>query len=106
MKIPADAVIPEPKLTQYLLVPQLRNDKSKFLAKGGFTQANPDDLELAIRQLIEENEAIEDRTDQFGTFYDVKGRLRGVNGIDLGVVTIWLHQSTESNFRFITLIPD
>jgi hypothetical protein len=106
MKIPADAVIPEPKLTQYLLVPQLRNDKSKFLAKGGFTQANPDDLELAIRQLIEENEAIEDRTDQFGTFYDVKGRLRGVNGIDLGVVTIWLHQSIESNFRFITLIPD
>jgi hypothetical protein len=106
MKIPADAVIPEPKLTQYLLVPQLRNDKSKFLAKGGFTQANPDDLELAVRQLIAENEAIEDRTDQFGTFYDVKGRLRGVNGIDLGVVTIWLHQSTESNFRFITLIPD
>ena len=106
MKIPADAVIPEPKLTQYLLVPQLRNDKSKFLAKGGFTQVNPDDLELAIRQLIAENEATEDRTDQFGTFYDVKGRLRGVNGIDLGVVTIWLHQSTDSNFRFITLIPD
>jgi hypothetical protein len=106
VKIPADAVISEPKLTKYLLVPQLRNDKSKFLAKGGFTQANPDDLELAIRQLIEENEAIEDRTDQFGIFYDVKGRLRGVNGIDLGVVTIWLHQSTDASFRFITLIPD
>lgn len=40
------------------------------------------------------------------SFYEVKGRLRGVNGIDLGVVTIWLHQSTDSNFRFITLIPD
>jgi hypothetical protein len=106
VKIPADAVIPEPKLTKYLLVPQLRNDKSKFLAQGGFSEANPEDLELAIRRLILENDAVEDRTDQFGTFYEVTGRLRGVNGIDLGVVTIWLHQSIDSNFRFITLIPD
>jgi hypothetical protein len=106
VKIPVDAVIPEPKLTQYLLVPQLRNDKSKFLAQGGFDCTNSEDLELAIRRLILENDAVEDRTDRFGTFYEVKGRLRGVNGIDLGVVTIWLHQSTDSNFRFITLIPD
>ncbi len=106
MKIPVDAIIPEPKLTQYLLVPQLRNDKSKFLAQGGFDRTNPKDLELAIRRLILENDAVEDRTDQFGTFYKVTGRLRGVNGIDLGVLTIWLHQSTDSNFRFITLIPD
>jgi hypothetical protein len=106
VKIPVDAIISEPKLTQYLLVPQLRNDKSKFLAQGGFDRANPENLELAIRRLILENDAVEDRTDQFGTFYEVTGRLRGVNGIDLGVVTIWLHQSTDSNFRFITLIPD
>ena len=31
------------------------------------------ELELAIRQLIAENEAVEDRTDRFGTFYEVKG---------------------------------
>jgi hypothetical protein len=36
----------------------------------------------------------------------VKGILKGINGIDLGVVTIWLHQAADSNFRFITLIPD
>jgi hypothetical protein len=68
-----------------------RNDKSQFLAQGGFTQNNPADLEREIRQLIAENDAIEDRTDRFGTFYEVKGVLRGVNGINLGVVTIWLH---------------
>ena len=106
MKIPVDAVIPEPKLTQYLLVARSRNDKSKFLLQGGFTAANPADLELAIRRLIADNEAVEDRTDGFGTFYEVKGMLTGVNGIDLGVVTIWLHESVDSNFRFITLIPD
>ena len=72
----------------------------------GFTSANPADLELAIRRLIADNEAIDDRTDRFGTFYEVKGVLTGVNGINLGVVTIWLHESVDSNFRFITLIPD
>ena len=63
-------------------------------------------MELAIRQLIAENEAVEDRTDRFGTFYEVKGLLKGINGIDLGVVTIWLHESAAKQFRFITLIPD
>ena len=106
MKIPPNAIIPEPKLTQYLLVPRDRNDKSRFLAQGGFTQNNPADLEREIRRLIAENDAVEDRTDGFGTFYEVKGKLRGVNGIDLGVVTIWLHQSVDTQFRFITLVPD
>jgi hypothetical protein len=106
VKVPANAIIPEPKLTEYLLVAQPRNDKSKFLLQGGFTQDNPADLELAIRKLIAENDAVEDRTDRFGTFYEVKGMLTGVNGIDLGVVTIWLHESVDLNFRFITLIPD
>ena len=79
VKIPVDAIIPEPKLTQYLLVPRSRDDKSKFLAQGGFTQENSAELERAIRQLIAENDAVEDRTDRFGTFYEVKGVLRGVN---------------------------
>ncbi len=106
MKIPTDAIIPEPKLTQYLLVPRSRNDKSKFLAQGGFTQENSADLERAIRQLISENDAIEDITDKFGTFYEVKGVLRGINSVNLGVITIWIHESVDSHFRFITLIPD
>jgi hypothetical protein len=106
VNIPTDAIIPEPKLTQYLLVPRSRNDKSKFLAQGGFTLANSAALEQAIRRLIAKNEAVEDRTDRFGTFYEVKGILKGVNGIDLGVVTIWLHLSVDAKFRFVTLIPD
>ena len=106
VKIPIDAIIPEPKLTQYLLVERSRNDKSKFLLLGGFTQNNPEDLELAIRESIAQNDAVEDRTDRFGTFYEVRGILKGVNGYNLGVVTIWLHQSVDLQFRFITLIPD
>ena len=52
MKIPDNAVIPEEKLTRYLLVPRLKDDKAKYLAQAGFTQANPEDLLTAVRQLI------------------------------------------------------
>ncbi len=41
MKIPSDAIIPDEKLTRYLLVPKARNDKSKFLAQAGFTSDIP-----------------------------------------------------------------
>ena len=105
MKIPSDAIIPESKLTQYLLVLQPKNDKSKFLAQAGFTLDNPADLLAAIRSIIATNEAIEDRTDEYGTFYEVSGVLIAVNGINLGVVTIWLQRQEDGNFRFVTLIP-
>ncbi len=105
MKIPPDAIIPESKLTQYLLVLQPKNDKSKFLAQAGFTLGNPADLLAAIQSIIATNEAIEDRTDEYGTFYEVSGILIAVNGINLGVVTIWIQRQEDGSFRFVTLIP-
>src|SRR5581483_2489559 len=104
MKIPINALIHRDKLTGYLLIPKHQNDKSQFLAKAGFTQENPEVLEAAIRRLISENEALPDRVDEYGTFYQVRGRLQGPNGILL-VVTIWLQQQGEQGYRFITLKP-
>lgn len=43
MRIPADAIIPEDKLTRYLLVPREYDDKSRFLSQAEFTLANPGD---------------------------------------------------------------
>lgn len=51
MKIPDDAIIPDEKLTQYLLVYKAKNDKSQFLAQAGFTLDNPDQLKAAIQAL-------------------------------------------------------
>jgi hypothetical protein len=45
VKIPEDLIIPDDKITRYLLVQKARNDKSKFLAQAGFTQENPEDLQ-------------------------------------------------------------
>lgn len=106
MKIPEDAIIPDAKLTRYLLVFRPRNDKSKFLTQAGFTAENPEALLAALRQLTNSNDAIEERTDEYGTYYQVKGVLQGINGINLNVVTVWLKRKIDQQFQFITLIPD
>jgi hypothetical protein len=46
VKITSNTVIFEPKLTQYLLVHRSRDDKSKFLAQGGFTIDTATNLKL------------------------------------------------------------
>lgn len=107
MKIPAEeAIIPREKLTKYLLVPQVRNDKSKFLAQAGFTQDNPDMLETAIRHILAENEAIQDREDEYGISYRVSGSLVGLDDRALAVITVWMYGTKEQNYRFITLKPN
>ena len=106
MKIPDDSIIPSEKLTRYLLVAKVRNDKSKYLAQAGFTQENPEALLKAIRSLTGEIEAEQERTTEYGTLYLVKGELIGVNGVRISVITIWLERKADGKFQFITLIPN
>lgn len=105
MKIPEDAVVPEDKITRYLLVQKVRNDKSKFLAQAGFTLENPEALMAAIHSLIRVSNAVEDRSNEYGIFYQAIGELVGVNGVILSVMTIWLQRQTDGKFQFVTLKP-
>jgi hypothetical protein len=105
VRIPDNASIPNEKLTRYLLLYKARNDKSQFLAQAGFTMQNPESLQTAIRTLIQSSEAIEDRTNEYGTFYEVKGGLVGTNGETLFVTTIWLRRQSDGEFQFVTLKP-
>ncbi len=104
MKIPAEVIVEEGKLHNYLLVPRDKNDKARFLAQAGFTQDNPEALEFAIRRLFATHVAEPDRTDEYGEFYRVEGFLEGPDGI-LEVVVICLRQSVDGVYRFITLKP-
>jgi hypothetical protein len=104
MKIPPDVFIAPEKLTRYLLLPRDEDDKSRFLAQIGFTQENPDQLEEALRRLILAEDAIADRADEYGTFYQVRGQLQGSGNRSLDVITIWL-RDTRQQYRFITLKP-
>lgn len=105
MRIPEDLIIPDAKITRYLLVRKARNDKSKFLAQAGFTQENSEALKAAIQMQAVATGAVEDRSNEYGTFYQVEGDLIGKNGVRLSVVTVWLQRQIDGKFQFVTLKP-
>ena len=104
MRISADATIAREKLTEYLLRFRDKDDKSKFLGLLGFTLANSNELETAIRATTAANDAICDRETRFGSFYVVHGLLAGPLG-SRAVVIIWLNRGVEA-YSFVTLYPD
>jgi hypothetical protein len=88
MRIPSDATIDEAKFTGYLLVQRPWDDKSGYLRRAGFELKNWPDLRAAIRRLADAVDAVEERSNVYGTFYRVEGRLEGPTG-NLPVVCIW-----------------
>lgn len=107
MKIPADAaVIPQSKLTDYLLTFREKNDKSKWLARGGFTLDNWQALDAALRRLIRDHDAVHDRSNEYGDYFRVEGELIGANERTLAVVTIWIVRvESDDQFHFVTMKP-
>jgi len=105
MRIPEDAIVPDGKITKYLLVSRPWDDKSQFLTRAGFTLDNPVELERAIRQMTEIYEASHDGENEYGTFYRIVGELDGPNGVSLPVVQIWLQWKLDGTYHFVTLKP-
>ena len=106
MKLPADAIIAREKLTRYLLVRQARGDKSVFLAKAGYTLANPDQLLRDLRKQLLGLAAAPLHSTVFGTFYEICGALTGPNGVTLSVRSIWMEEKLSGATKFITLVPE
>lgn len=105
MRIPANAVIPREKLTDYLLVPRPTNDKSRYLGLGGFDLTNVDRLESEIRRLALESDGVISRVNQHGVYYTVTGELLAPNGAKLRVRLIWIER-LDGITSFVTLVPD
>jgi len=104
MRIPPDATIDETKFTGYLLVQRPWDDKSGYLRRAGFELKNWPDLRAAIRRLADAVDAVDDASNEYGTFYRVEGMLEGPTG-NLPVVCIWMKQAIDGGFRFVTLKP-
>jgi hypothetical protein len=104
MIIPADAIIAVEKVRDYLLKPQVKNDKSGFLHLAGYTRENYWELMRDIRQLLPADASFQERR-QYGEYYAVRGTIQGPNGRSLAVKTIWI-LDLEGNIRFVTLVPD
>ena len=99
-----NAIIARAKLTQYLLVPLAQDDKSKYLAKGGYSLDNWQQLEKDIREQILSRKATLIETTKFGQKYEIRGNLIGPNGVSLPVLTVWMRTPRET--KFVTLVPD
>jgi len=106
MRLPTDVTIATEKLTRYLLVPQVRGDKSSFLAKAGYAVGNADQLAKDLRELGRVEEAVPQNANEFGQYYEVRGELRGPNGKAVRVRTIWMRENLSEVTKFITLLPD
>ena len=104
MRIPSDATTDETKITGYLLVQRPWDDKSGYLRRAEFELKNWPDLRAAIRRLADAVDAVEDGSNDYGTFYRVEGILDGPSG-NLPVVCIWMKQAVDGKFRFVTLKP-
>lgn len=105
MKLPLNATIALGKVTQYLLVPQSRSDKSAFLQRGGFSLANPEALIAALAGIRDGDDVRLVDENKFGQYYEVLGVLHGPSGVDLRVKTIWMTERLSGATKFITLIP-
>ncbi len=99
-----NAVIPEAKLTSYLLVLLPKDDKSQFLAQAGYTLENWQQLEKDLREQILSLEAVPTKSTPYGQKYAIAGNLTVPNGVTLSVKTIWI--VTSGLTRFITLFPN
>lgn len=106
MKLKPDAIITEEKISEYLLKWRADNDKSQFLRRAGYTQANWRNLLLDIRNQILPLEAEILQNTAYGLLWKIRGALKGPNGVTLRVVTIWMDEKYTGMTKFITLFPD
>ena len=106
MKLPPNSLIPTEKITRYLLVPLARGDKSAFLARAGYTLENPQQLLDDLRTQILPLDGAPAGENKFGRYFEIRGLLRGPDGVGLKVLTIWMTEHLSWRTRFVTLIPD
>jgi hypothetical protein len=105
MIIPKDATIAVEKIRDYLLVPQRKSDKSKYLGLGGYSRQDFWELLRDLReQFLPGDATFQERIDD-GDLYILRGMLEGPNGRRLPVKTIWMLKWTDE-WKFVTLFPD
>jgi len=106
MRLPADTVIPDDKITKYLLVRRARGDKSVWLESAGYSLDEPERLAADLRSQLLSLEAQPAGTDTFGDYYETSGPLKGPSGKTLRARAIWMTEHLSGETRLITLLPD
>ena len=105
MIIPTDAIIAIEKVRDYLLKPLLVDDKSRFLIRAGYSREDYWELIRDMRDQLLPGEGIFQERREHGAVYVLHSIIKGPNGLELPVKTIWL-QKWSGVWSFVTLFPD
>ncbi|MBP8972301.1 MAG: hypothetical protein KBH93_00385 [Anaerolineae bacterium] len=109
MKLPysEQAVVPEEKLTTYLLdeTHQEGRGKALFFQRFGFSVAQWEVLAQALLAHAHEHQVVKTEGTKFGTRYVVEGALATPVGRRPAVRVVWFIRSGESAPRLVTAYP-
>jgi hypothetical protein len=105
MKLRSDADIPERKITEYLLTPRPKNDKARFFAQAGYMRGAWQLLERDLRAQILPLDAELARSTPYGELYTITGVLKGPNGVELHILSVWMVEIDGMTTRLITVYP-
>lgn len=109
MKIPGSrqAVIPEAKLTDYLLSEShpVGKSKARFLRTLGFDQKNADQLRQALLSIAHTEDVTETQDTAHGVKYIVIGQVTSPRGEQVRLQTVWIIETGQEAPRFVTADP-
>jgi len=109
MKLPQveQAIIPQRKLTEYLLSPTHRSGRSKavFFVGFGFAVEAWETLADALRRHAAEHDVVATDETPFGTGYTVEGALLAPDGRTPRVRVVWFIETGEVVPRLVTAYP-
>ncbi len=109
MKLPnrQQAILPEMKITGYLLSPAhpYGRHKAAFFKSFGFTTEFWEELAAALLVHAEQNEVTQADDTRFGTRYNVEGELRTPDGRDPLIRVVWFIENGDNRPRLVTAYP-
>lgn len=101
------AIVPQRKLTEYLLSTTHSSGRSKaaFFARFGFTAATWERFADALRRHARENDVVVAEGTPFGTSYTIDGPLVALDGRRPWVRVVWFIETSEAIPRLVTAYP-
>jgi hypothetical protein len=105
VRLDPNAVIAPDKIRDYLLAHRLRNDKSRFFGRAGYTQDRWQQLAADLRAQLLPGDAMLSRHTPYGTLYTIDGPLVGPSRTVIQVTTVWIVEAATGLTRLVTAYP-
>jgi hypothetical protein len=104
----AQAVVPDRKITAYLLndAHKTGGPKAAFFKAFGFSIKAPEVLALALRDHAANNDVVASATTPLGIKYEISGPFPAPGGRVPIVKSVWIILNGETTPRFVTAVPD